>query len=120
MSLFDTRFIQKGIEDIGNTCTIIEVSTSTGTDEYRTVTETETDHTSIKCHVQVLSEADDQVKEGIARAGDLLFWFDYSQESYCVQGNKITYDSKTYQIEDVRKFDIQGTTYLIQCRTRKI
>ena len=120
MAFFDTRFIQKAMEDLGRTCTITEVSISTGSDAYRTVTETETDHDNIKCHIQILSEADDQVKSGIAKAGDLIFWFDYAQESYCVQGNRITYDSKTYQMEDVHKFEMEGTTYLIQCRTRKI
>lgn len=120
MPLLNAQFIAKEISSTGNTCTITEVSISFGSDEYRTKTETTTDQTGIKCWVQILSEEDDAVKQGDARAGDLIFWFDSDQESYCVQGNKITFDSKTYQIYNVHKFDILGTTYLVECRTRKI
>ncbi len=120
MPLVNAQFIAKEISSTGNTATITEISISFGSDEYRTKTETPTAHTGIKCWVQILSEADDSVKQGDARAGDLIFWFDSAQESYCVNGNKITFDSKTYQIYDVHKFDIGGTTYLVECMTRKI
>ena len=119
--MLDTRYIQKNMAAVGDTCTIIEISRSTGTDEYRIVTESETSHTSLSCFVQILTEEDEGVKEGTARAGDLIFWFDSANESYCVQGNRITFDSKTFQIKDVRKFDAMGnTTYLIQCFTEQI
>lgn len=117
----DTRFIQKQIEDIGNTCTIREVTTTMGTDEYRIPSEDSTYHTGIKCFVNILSESDDLVKQGEARAGDLTFWFDYNQESYCVQGNRIQFDSKWYEIYNVHKFDVESNvTQIIECRTRKI
>ena len=120
MPLLSARFFQKDIQAKGNTVTITEVSRSAGSDEYRIITKTSTAHTGIKAVVQILSEADDSVKSGEARAGDLIFWFDSDQEDYCVQGNQITYDSKTYQIYEVIKFAISDTTYLIECRTRKI
>ncbi len=121
MPLLSTRFIQKEIESTGNTCTLIEVSRSIATDEYRIVTEVLTNHTSIKCFVNILDESDDSVRQGEAKAGDLIFWFDSDQESYCVNGNRITFDSKTYQINEVRKFDAIGnTTYIIECRTSQI
>ena len=117
----DARFIQKNIETFGNTCTIIVVSRSTGTGEYRIVTETDTEYPNISCYVQILNEGDDSVKEGKARAGDLIFWFDSDQEDYCVNGNKITYDSKTLQIQEVKKYDaLGGTNYLIECRTEQV
>ena len=119
MPLLSTRFIQKDIESKGNTVTITEISKSVGSDEYRTITETETAQTGIKCFIQTLDEADDIVIQGNARAGDLICWFDADQESYCVQGNRITYDSKTYEMTDVRKFDVSDTTYLIEVRTKQ-
>ena len=119
--MLDTRYIQKNMAAVGNTCTIIEISKAVGSDEYRTVVETETNRTNLNCFVQILTEEDEGVKEGKARAGDLIFWFDYANESYCVQGNRITFDSKTFQIKDVRKFDAMGnTTQLIQCFTEQV
>lgn len=120
MGLLSTRFIQREIAQTANTVTVTEIARSTGSDEYRTVTETETDNASINCWIQVLTEEDESVKEGIARAGDLVFWFDSDQESIVLQGNRITWDSKIYQIHDVKKFDVGGTTYLIEARTRQI
>lgn len=118
--LLSTRFIQKEIASTGNTVTIIGISRSTASDEYRIITETPTNYTNISCFVQILSEVDEPVKYGKARAGDLIFWFDSDQESKCLQGNRITFDSKTYQIQEVRNFDIAGVTYLIECRTKQI
>jgi len=120
MPLLSTRFIQKDIEAKGNTVTITEISRSTGSGEYRDVTETETEHTGIKACVQILNESDDSVKQGEARAGDLIFYFDSDNESYLVTGNRITYDSKTYQIIEVRKYNVSDQTYLIECRTNQI
>lgn len=120
MTLLNTRFIQKNMATTANTCTITETSRSFGSDEYRTVSLTETDQTSLNCWTHIVSEGEEIVKEGEARAGDLIFWFDSDNESYCVQGNKITFDSKTYEISDVRKFDVSGITYMIEVRTKKI
>lgn len=120
MPLIDTRFIQKNIGFSGNTCTIIEISRSTGSDEYRAITETPTNNTNINCWVHIFSEDDEAVKEGRARAGDFVFWFDSDQESKVIQGNRITFDSKTFQITDVEKFDVGDTTYLVRCRVKQI
>lgn len=120
MALISKSWILKQMGINASTCTLTTVSISHGSDEYRTEAESTTDYNNINCHVQILSEEDDSVKQGEARAGDLVFWFDYNQESYCSPGNKITYDSKTYQIYDAHNFDIGNVTMLIECRTRKI
>jgi len=119
MPLINANFIKKQIACTGNTCTIIEISKSVGSDEYRIITETPTSNSSINCWVHVLNEEDEIVKQGNARAGDMVFWFDSARESLCVQGNRITFDSKTYEMTDVRKFDLGGTTYLIEVRTKQ-
>ena len=117
----NARFIQKNIQAVGNTCTIIEVSRSYGTDEYRTKTESTSDTNSVKCFVQVLSHEDESVKQGEARAGDLTFWFDSSRSAIIVQGNRITWNSDTYQITNVKQFRAKGNTlYLIECDTEQI
>ena len=117
----DARFIQKNITALGNSCTITEVSRSFGTDEYRTKTETDTDQTDIPCFVHVLSYEDDSVKQGEARAGDLVFWFDASYSALCVQGNRITWNSDTYQITNVKPFKAVGDTLMIiECVVEQI
>lgn len=121
MPLQDAQFIRKNIMCVGNTCTIVEVIRSLDTDEYRTKTESTTDHDDIPCFVQVLSYDDDSVKQGEARSGDLVFWFDSSYNSYCVQGNRITWNSNTYQIKNVEPFKAEGDTLLlIKCSVEQI
>ena len=120
MPLLDPQTIIRELGTTGNTCTITEISITFGSDEYRTKSESTTDNTNINCWIQILSEEDDIVKQGDARQGDLIFWFDSDRESLCVQGHKITFDSKTYQIYDVHKFDTSGVTQIIECRVRKI
>lgn len=120
MPLLDPQTIIRELGSTGRTCTVTEISITFGSDEYRTKTESTTVNTDINCWVNVLSEEDDLVKEGNARAGDLIFWFDSDNESLCVQGNKITLDSTTFQISDVHKFNTAGVVQVIECRVRKI
>ena len=122
MGIINQRFIQKEISatGLGNTCTIIEISRSVGTDEYRIVTETPTSNTGISCRVQILNEESEYVKEGAFKSGDMIFWFDSDQESKLLQNNRITFDSKTFQIKDVEKVDFGGTTCLIRVMTSQI
>ena len=113
------RVIQRELISTANTCTIIEISKSYGTDEYRAVTETETSNSDISCWSNSVNEEDEIVRQGNLRAGDMVFWFDSANESLCVQGNRITFDSKTFEMTDVKKFDVGGTTYLIEVTTKQ-
>ena len=119
--ILDQRFVQKNIQAVGNTCTITIVSRSYGTDEYRTKSETIVNTENVPCFVHVLSREDESVKQGEARAGDLVFWFDSSQSVLTVQGNRITWNSDTYQISNVEQFKAEGDTlYLIECNVEQI
>lgn len=117
MPLLDQRFIQKNIVSVGNTCTITQVAITIGSDEYRTSSEVLTNNTSIPCFVHVLSYEDEQVKSGDARAGDLIFWFDYSHNSILARsGNnkvRITWNSDTYEVTDIRPFKAEGDVILL-------
>lgn len=114
------RFAQRQVQGLGNTCTVVDIVRTFSSDAYREVTETKTNYENVKCFVTILTEQDTSVEEGEARAGDLIFNFDYSSESFLKQMNRIIFDGKTYQIYDVRKFDAIGnTTYLIECLTKK-
>lgn len=121
----DARFIQKNIAAVGNTCTITEVAVTIGSDEYRTKSESTTDNTSIPCFVHVLSYEDDIVKQGDARAGDLVFWFDAAYLTILTRSTndkvRITWNSNTYEVKDVRPFYATGDVlYLIEVKVAQI
>lgn len=116
----NTRYVQRQMQALGDTCTVVEVTRTFSDEAYREETETYTTHTGIYCLVHILTEQDTSVQEGEARAGDLAFNFDYSSESFLKQMNRIIFDGRTFQISDVRRFDAIGnTTYLIECLTKK-
>lgn len=105
---------------LGDTCTVVEVARTFASAAYREETETYTNHLLVPCFVNILTEQDTSVQEGEARAGDLIFNFDYSSEAWLKQMNRIIWDGRTFQISDVRRFDAIGnTTYLIECLTKK-
>lgn len=121
----DARFIQKNIAACGNTCTVTEIAVTIGTDEYRTKSEVESSHANIPCYVNVLSYEDEMVKSGIARAGDLRFWFDYSYESYfTLSGDnklRITWNSREYEVYNILPFKAVGDNLMIiEVLTRQI
>ena len=121
MSLLNARFIQKNMSAVGNTCTVTVVSRSYGTDEYRTKTETTSDTEDVPCFVHILSNEDDSVKQGEARAGDLIFSFDSSKSAIIVQGNRITWNSGTYQITGIKQYRAEGNTlYMIEYLVEQI
>ncbi len=120
MPRLDANWIKKQLGVTANTCTITTRSISHGTDEYRLETVTTVNYTNITCQVQILTEEDDSVKQGDDKAEDMIFYFASDQESKLANGNNITFDSKVYRIYDVKKFDRISTTYVIECRTRKI
>jgi len=121
MPLLDQRFIQKNISAVGDTCTVTVVTRTYGTDEYRTKSESTSDTTIVSCFVQVLSHEDESVKQGEARAGDLTFWFDSDRSSIIVQGNRITWNSDTYQIKNVKQYRAEGNTlFLIEATVEQI
>jgi hypothetical protein len=114
------RFIQKQIQALGDTCTIVDIVRTFDADAYREATETKTLYTDVKCFVNILTEQDTSVEEGEARAGDLIFNFDYSYEPYLKQMNRIIWNNQTFQISDVRPFQAIGNvTFLIECFTKK-
>jgi hypothetical protein len=115
------RFVEKQISALGNTCTMVEISRSFDEGPYREEKVTRTNHTILKCHVSIMSEADESVKQGEARSGDLFFYFDYGKVSICKQGNEIIFDGQTFQVYDVHNFRAIGNIpYLVECRTRNV
>ena len=122
---FDQRFIQKNIGAVGNTCTIRSVAVTVGSDEYRTVSEVDTDYEDVSCLSNYLSAEDESVKQGEARAGDMVFWFDAGQNSRLSRtGNtkiKIIFNSRIYQVNNIiPHYAVGNTLFLLEVRTQEI
>lgn len=111
--------IVNSIDEFGCTITLRAVSKAYDTTSYRSVTDTNTDTANLKAFVQILTTSDDLVKEGIFRAGDMIFWFKGAQASL-TPGNKIYHNSIYYEINDVIEHEIGDTIYVIECRTKKV
>lgn len=125
MPLLDQRFIRKNIQAVGNTCTVTQVAVTIGTDEYRTTSGVDTTNTNIPCFVHVLSYEDDIVKQGGAKSGDLIVWFDSTYNSILSpSGNnkiRITWNSSTYEVTEIKPFKAEGNTvFLIEVQVKQI
>lgn len=112
------QYITNSLADFGTSVTVRVVTISLDTTSYREPTESTSDSTAT-AFVQTLTLADDLVKEGIFRAGDLIFWFKGNQ-SGLTQGNRILHNSVYYAIDDIISHEVGATTYVIEARTRKI
>lgn len=116
--LCDGQIITNNIDEIGNTVSLIAISKSLDTTSYRESTETATTTTGLKAITQVLTTADDLVKEGIFRAGDIIFFFKGSQTGL-TPGNRLTLNSINYEINDVIEMRAADTVYAYEVRTKK-
>jgi hypothetical protein len=112
----DVRSITREIEYYGTSVTLRAVSSTFN--ERGDPTETTADLTKT-AFIQVLTQTDELVKEGIFRAGDKLFWFKGNETSIS-RGNRIYHNSLWYEIIETLEHDVTGTTFIIEARTKKI
>jgi len=114
----DTKLINKEITTLGSTVTIRTI-TDASYSKWSDATETNSDATSVKCMVNVLSQEDELVKEGIFQSGDLVFWFNATRTDI-VRGNHIYFNSLWFQISEVIEHTVGSTDYLLEARTHKV
>jgi len=113
----DTQSIANELNYYGTSVTVRTVS-DTSYSDWGDATESTSDSTKT-CFVQVLSQTDDLVKEGVFQAGDKIFWFK-GDETGIARGNRIQHNSLWYEITNVIEHDVGGTTYIIEVHTKKI
>lgn|SRR3990167_8963019 len=101
----------KEIDELAETVTVRSVSKTYS--DYGDSTETNSDTTGVKAVVNDLSPEEVKDKEGIMLGADKRFFFKGTQ-SNLTNGNKVIYDSKTYEIVKVNKQTASGTTYVIE------
>lgn len=117
MGLIETNFINKEISQLGDSVTI-RIVTKTAYSKWGDATETTSDTTNIKCMINVMSESDQEVKEGILKTGDIRFWFKASQTIN--RGDRIQWDSKWYEVDNIIAHRLSGTTYIKEVRVQKV
>jgi len=118
MTLFDTQLINKDIDEVGETITVRTLTKSSYSD-WGDATESTSDATGIKAVINVMSQVDEYVKEGIFKAGDIVFFFK-SDASNISRGNRIQYNSVWYEIVETIERRIAGSTYIIMASVKKI
>jgi len=101
----------KEIDGLAETVTVRSV-TKTYSD-YGDVTETNSDTSGVKAVVNDITPEEAKNAEGIMINADKRFFFKGTQANL-TNGNKIIYDSKTYEIVKVNKQTASGTTFVIE------
>lgn len=116
--LCDGTDVNDIIDEFGDTVTIRTI-TQSAINEYGDQTETTSDVTGVPAIVQTYSSNDDEVREGVYSAGEIVFTFK-NDRTDIIPGNRIVYDSKVFEINEVRKSTASNTTYLLQATVKKI
>ena len=114
--LIEANFINKEIDALGESVTI-RVITKESFSKWGDATEDVADTSNVKCFMNIMTQEDNEVKEGIFKAGDIRFWFKGDQTINV--GDRILYDSKWYQVTDLIPLKIGGTTYVKDVRVKK-
>ena len=111
------QIIRNLIDEFGSTVIVQEVSRSNA-NKYGDMTETITDRTGLKAFVQTLSGNDEEVREGVFKAGDVIFHFKPGL-GYIKNQNRIIWNNNVYEIDNTIDIVVGDTTYVIEARVKK-
>jgi head-tail adaptor len=115
--LIERNFLDKEIDSLGESVTV-RIVTKASFSKWGDATETTSDTTSVKCFINFMSQEDEEVKEGIFKVGDIRFWFKGNQTIN--RGDRIQYDSKWYEVDNILPLIVAGTTLAKDVRVSKI
>ena len=108
------------VEDFGAEVVLRVVSkTRDPDDNYAQASESYTDH-KVNALVQRFTSTDEDVKEGVFKAGELVFTFSMIDEAHVNTGNRVRYGNTWYEIREVIQQPLAGNNYLLQGRVQKI
>lgn len=113
----NARSITKEINYYGNTVTVRIVSKSSYS-KWGDATESLTDYTGIKCMVNLFTENDQEVKEGIFKAGDIRFFFASTQTLN--RGDRIQFNNQWYEVNDIVFHSVANTVLVKEARVEKV
>jgi len=112
MTLLDAQLFINTIDELGDSVTVRTVSDTTYSD-YGDATESTTDSTSVKCVINDFTNDEIKESEGILRQDSKRFYFK-SDRTDINEGNRIIFDSITYEIVRVLKGQAQGSAFIIE------
>ena len=115
--LIERNFINKEMDNLGESVTV-RVVTKDSYSKWGDAAESTSDTTSIKCFINIMTQDDQEVKEGVFKTGDIRFWFKGDQTIN--RGDRIKYDSKWYKVTDLIPIVLAGTTLVKDVRVSKI
>ena len=113
----DIQSLSNEISYYGESITLTIV-TDASYSKWGSPTETTTTETKTAV-VQILSQEDQLVKDGIFQSGDKLFWFK-GNETNIIRGNRITHATLIYEIVSVEPHYAAGTIYIMEAKTKKV
>jgi len=115
--LIERNFISKEIDNLGESVTV-RVVTDDSYSKWGDATESTSDTTSVKCFINIMTQDDEEVKEGIFKAGDIRFWFKGNQTIN--RGDRIQYNSAWYEVNNIIPIVLAGTTLVKDVRVEKV
>ena len=114
--LIEDNFVDREIDSLGEDVTL-RVVTKSSYSKWGDASESTSDNT-IKAFVNVLSADDQEVKEGIFKAGDIRIFVKTSQS--IKRGDRIKYSNEWYQVDEVISQNISGGPIMKQVRVTKV
>lgn len=117
MSIMDAQIIRNLIDEFGATVIVREVSRSSS-NKYGDMTETKTDHTGLKAFAQTMTADDEEVKEGVFKTGDIIFHFKPDYKKYIKRQNRIVWNNRIYEIDEVVEHVVGDETLVIEARVK--
>jgi hypothetical protein len=118
MSIMDAQIIRNLIDEFGATVIVQEVDKSSS-NKYGDMTEVVTNKLGLKAFVQIITAADEEVREGIFKSGDVIFHFKPNDKTYMQNGNRIIWNNNVYEINDTIEHVVGDETLLMEARVRK-
>jgi len=123
--LCDGTEVDKIVEEFGKPVVVRVVTKSyDANDAYHKAIESPEDH-RVKAVVQIYTASDDEVKEGVFKAGEIIFTFKQSDEQYIITNEKnkvsrILYSDEWYEVKEVIKQPMVDVLYYLQVRVQKV
>ena len=115
--LIEESFIADIIDTLGESVTV-RIVTDSEYSKWGDATESTSDTTSIKCIMNIMSQEDIEVKEGIFQAGDIRFFFKGDQT--IDRGDRVQYNSAWYEVNNVVPTVLAGTTLMKEVKVKKV
>lgn len=114
----DGEIVDDIMEEMGTLVTI-RVVTKSFTDEYGDAEESYQDHRR-RAMVQRYGARDQEVKEGVFKAGEIVFAFRKSDEDIVKPGNRIKYGNTWYEIRNIDQQPMMDVLYYLNARVQKV